>query len=302
MLTSFKGFLRKSKDAELSSRSSEKPLQIVSSTSKPPTGTDSGKEFKTMPTGSFPSDPAKRRAILILQKHDVEKCFYEQGAAKALLDDEVHILQLPARPESEISTALQNILDAGLARPRSMLVQSPYDSDTYEEASLAPQRYALAKHMLFSTFCMRLGAKEVSVDQIENQTRTGKVTLEVKGKRLGSSAELTVEQKEIAKIAVQMNLRYEFTGGPPDLGGAEQLLRRTGLWADSGMRSLLEMRSDGSNQLLTRKLVLSLSNDAKSNLKVVGRLKLPAFIKLSAELDRVVHEQYDFTVTEIVRF
>jgi len=255
-----------------------------------------------MPTGLFPSDPAKRRAILILQQHDVEKCFYEQGAAKALLDDEVHILQLPARPEGEISTALQNILDAGLARQGTMLVQSPYDPDTYEEASLAPQRYALAKHMLFSTFCMRLGAKEVIVDQVDLRTKTGKATLDVKGERLGSSAQLTVENEELEKFRAQMNLRDEFTGGPPDLGGAEQLLRRTGLWADSGMRSLLEMRSDGSNQLLTRKLVLSLSNDAKSNLKVVGRLKIPAFIKLSAEYDRVVHEKYDFTVTVIVRF
>ena len=40
-----------------------------------------------------------------------------------------------------------------------MLVQSPYDPDTYEDASLAPQRFALAKLMYFSMLCMHLGAE-----------------------------------------------------------------------------------------------------------------------------------------------
>ena len=53
---------------------------------------------------------------------------------------------------------------------------------------------------------------------------------------------------------------------------------------------------------MTRKLVLSLSSEAKSNLNVVGRLKVPAFVKLSAEYDRVVREQYDYTLTVLVRF
>jgi hypothetical protein len=68
------------------------------------------------------------------------------------------------------------------------------------------------------------------------------------------------------------------------------------------MRTLLEMRRDGSNELRTRKLVLSLSSEARSNLSVAGRAKVPAFIELSADYDRALREQYDYTLTVTVRF
>ena len=99
-----------------------------------------------------------------------------------------------------------------------------------------------------------------------------------------------------------MNLRDEFEGGPADVGAAERLLRRTGLLADPNMRTLIEMRRDGGNQLKARTLVLNLSSEAKSSLNVVGRIKVPAFVKLSAEYERVVKEQHDYTLTVTVRF
>jgi hypothetical protein len=260
------------------------------------------RDFQAMATGSFPSDPSSRKAVLVLQEHDIEKCAYEPGAAQALLDEEAYVLQFPLRTQGEIPVALQNIVDAGLARPGNMLVQSPYDIDSYEEAALAPQRFALAKHMYFSTLCMHLGAKEVVVEQIDLRTRSGKSTLDVKGERLGASAQVSVETEELEKFRAQMHLRDEFEGGPADVAAAERLLRRTGLLADPNMRTLVEMRRDGANQLKTRKLVLSLSSEAKSNLNVVGRLKVPAFVKLSAEYDRVVKEQQDYTLTVVVKF
>lgn len=259
-------------------------------------------ELRAMATGLFPLEPGERKVIIVLQQHDVEKCGYEPGAARALLDEEAYVLQVPVRAQHQSPAALQNILDAGLARPGSMLVQSPYDPDTYEEASLAPQRFALAKHMYFSMLCMHLGAKEVSVEQIDLRTSSGRSSLDVKAERPVGSAQITVESEELEKFRAQMHLRDEFSGGPPDLAVAERLLRRTGLWADPNMRTLLEMRRDGSNQLMTRKLVLSLSSEAKSNLNVVGRLNVPTFIKLSTEYGRVLREQCDYTITLLVRF
>jgi hypothetical protein len=255
-----------------------------------------------MATGSFPPDPSGRKAILVLQQHDIEKCAYEPGAAQTLLDEEAYVLPFPVRVPSDPPAALQNLLSSGLTRPGTVLVLSPYDPDSYEEASLAPQRFALAKHMYFSTLCMHLGAREVSVEQIDLRTRTGKTTLDVRGERLGGSAQLTVESEELEKFRAHMHLRDEFAGGPADLSAAERLLRSTGLWSDANMRTLFEMRRDGSNQLMSRKMALSLSSEAKSNLNVAGRLKIPAFVKLSAEYDRVLREQYDYTLTVQVRF
>jgi hypothetical protein len=109
---------------------------------------------------------------------------------------------------------------------------------------------------------------------------------------------VSVAEKKLS----QLQLKDEFAGALPNIPAAEAQLRRTGLAADPVMRSLLEMRRDGANQLLTRNRRLPLSSEAKSNLKVVGRLKLPAFFKLSAAYDRIVQEQEDYLLTVLVRF
>jgi hypothetical protein len=255
-----------------------------------------------MTTGLFPSDPGSRKVILVLHQHDVEKCLYEPGAAQLLLDDEAYVLQSPILPQTPIPAALQKILDAGLARPGSVLVQSPYDPDDYADLLLALQRYALAKQTYFSMFCMHLGAKEVTVEQIDLRTRSSTMTLRTQAGGLGRNAQLAIESEELAKFRNQMNLHDEFAGSPPDVTAAEGLLRRTGLWADPSMRTLLEMRRGGANPLATRKLVLSLSSEVKGYLSVVGRLTIPPFIKLSAEYGRVVREEYEYTSTVLVRF
>lgn len=257
-----------------------------------------------MAAGSFPSDPCNRKVILVLNQHDLEKCAYEVDAARALLDEEAYVLRFPVGIQDHPPAALQNLLDAGLARSGGMLVQSPYDADTYEDALLASQRFALAKHMYFSNLCMLLGAKEVSVDQVEVRMRSSETTVDAGGKRHGVGAQVTAEskEKEKEKFQAQMNLRDEFEGGPPDVTAAERLLRRTGLWSDPNMRSLLEMRRDGSNQLKARKLVLSLSSEAERNLNVVARLNVPTCLSISGEYKRVIHEQYDYLLTVLVRF
>ena len=257
---------------------------------------------ESVATGAFPTDPGNRKVILVLQQHDVEKCGYEPGGAQVLLNEEAFVLPFPLGMRGEPPVALRNILDAGIAHPGAMLVQSPFDVDTYEDAFLAPQRFALCKHMCFSMLCMHLGAKEVSVEQVDLRTRAGKVTIDAKGERLGGNAHLTIENEELEGLRAEMRLHDEFSGGPPDVVAAERLLRSSRLWSEPNMRTLLDMRRDGSNQLKTRRLVLNLSNEGRTNLNVVGRLSVPGFVKLSAKYDRVVREQCDYTLTVVVRF
>lgn len=255
-----------------------------------------------MITSVLPSDPSCRKAVLVLDQLDVERICYEPGAAGSLLDAEACILQFPVRQQGDVSKALRNIFDAGLDRPGSMLVQSPFDSDSYEEASLAPQRFAHAKHMFFSTLCMHLGAKEVKVEQIDLRTRLGKISVDAEGKRLGVGGEMSIDTSEVDRFLAQMNLHDEFDGGPPDLEAAEGLLRRTRLLADPNMRTLLEMRRAGSNKLLTRRLTFCLSNESKSNLNVAGRLKVPTFVVLRGDYRRAIEEQQVYTLTVEVKF
>lgn len=257
-----------------------------------------------MTTGSFPVDPSSRKAILILTTHDIEKCGYEPDAAQPLLDHEAYVLHFPllSQEKAKAPLALQNIDAAGLIRPGNMLVQSPYDVESYEEVALAPQRFALAKHMYFSTLCMHLGAKEVIVEQIDLRTLTGKTRLNVKGERPVAGAQLSVDTEKLEQFRAQLHLRDEFEGGAPNIELAERLLRKTGLFWDPNMRSLFEARRDGGNRMKTRELTLSLSSEARNNLNVVARLKVPSFVKLSADYDNVLKEHRDYTLTVVVRF
>lgn len=259
-------------------------------------------ESRRMATGSFPTDPSRRRVVLVLTQHDAERCAYEPEAGRILLDEETFVLQLPVRLEDNVAGALQNIIDARLARPGAMLVQSPFELDSYEDVVLATQRFALEKHLWFSNLCMYLGAKKVSVEQIDLRTRSGKSTLEIGAELVRGSGQATFEPGELEKFRARLNLRDEFAGGPPDLVAAEKLLRSKGLWSDATMRGFVELFRDGSNRLKSRRLTLSLSSEIKKNLNIVGRLKIPSFIELSAAYGCVVEEQCEYTITVSVGF
>lgn len=255
-----------------------------------------------MTTGSFPLDPHRRKVILVLSEHDLERCAYEPHAAQALLDEETYVLPFPPKTDESSPDPLQNIVAAGLARPGAVLVQSPYEPDSYVEVTLATQRFALEKHMYFSLLCNLLGAKEVKVEQVDLRTRNGKTSLNTEAGRKMIGADLAIESEELDRFRAALELHDQFAGGAPDLAAAEDLLRRTGLRSDISMSSLLDMRRNPNNSVISRKLTFSLSSEAKSNLHVVGRLKLPAFVTVSSDYTKVVKEDHEYTLTVVVRF
>lgn len=255
-----------------------------------------------MTTGSFPLDPYRRKVVLVLSEHDLERCAYEPHAAQALLDEETYVLPFPSRSDENSPAALQNIIGAGLARPGAMLVQSPYEPDCYVDAKSATQRFALEKHMHFSLLCSFLGAKEVTVEQVDLRTRNGKTSMDVQAGRKMVSADLAIQNEELDRFRAALQLHDEFAGGAPDLAAAEALLRRTGLRSDASMSSLLDMRRNPNNNLLSRKLTLSLSSEAKHNLHVVVRLNLPPFLEASSDYKKILKEDQEYTLTVVVRF
>jgi hypothetical protein len=182
-----------------------------------------------------------------------------------------------------------------------ILVQSPFDPDVYEEASVAPDRFALTKHMYFSLLCMHLGAKEISVEQVDLQSGAEKISRGAGADRPVVGAKISVASEALDKFRAHMSLHDTFSGGKPDIDAAEQLLRKTGLLSDSTMYSLLEMRRSTSNQMLSRKLVISLSSEAKTSLNIVGRLKSP-FVNFESDYEKITSKEYDYTVTVRVQF
>jgi len=254
-----------------------------------------------MTAGAFPIDGASRRAILILSEHDYEKCSYTMDAGKTLLDQETYVLEYPLPNVDERHTALRNIEDSGLLRPGVILVQSPYDANTYEDALEAPHRFALVKHMYFSQLCKHLGATEVEVKQISVVKGHTTHSLQVDGKHEEVGAGVSAERKDLSKLKSQMHLHDKFSGAPADLVTAEKFLREVRLWSDVTLRTLLEMRRDGANVMRERTLTLNLSSEAKSNIGIAARINVPS-VSLSADYRSETAQQQEYQLTVNVKF
>nr|WP_294503903.1 hypothetical protein [uncultured Rhodopila sp.] len=247
-----------------------------------------------MTTGAFPEDPSGRRAVVVLEQHDIENCS-RKGETQILTDAQTHVLIYPTT-EDNVGQALTNILGAGLNCPGTILIQSPFDLDEYVDAADASQQFALAKHTLLSNFCQLLGATRVSITQMEIITNGSVKTMKADGGRLVATAEGNLEVTANDKLCSQLSLVDEYEGGEPDVEAAEKLLRFSRLGGDPNMKSLLQARRAEGNPLTKRTLTVNLSTEANKNLKVVGRLQLPT-ATFGAEYASAVKQTKEYTLT-----
>lgn len=253
-----------------------------------------------MTEGTWPNEPNRRKTILVLTQKDIDALHYEEGGADLLLNEEVCILPSSLQKKNAV---VQGLIDSGLVRPGAVLIQSPFDKNRYEFSTQAVERFALDKHLHFSTLCMNLGASEVTVEQVEWKNREDKKIYSHQADlTMEGSGEIKIEGEELASFCDKLVLHDKFQGGLPDLQAAEEHLRRTGLSSDAEMRSLIDLRRNSNNLLASRELQLNLTSEVKRNYHVLAKLNLPAYISVEAGYDRHVREQTEFTLTIKVDF
>lgn len=252
-----------------------------------------------MPSDLFPENTASRRVVAVLEQHDVERCS-RTGDTQLLNNPQTHVLMYPISGRSD-SRALTNILDAGLHLPGTILVQSPFDLDEYADAAEAAERFALAKHMLFSNFCQLLGATRVTVTQMDVVTNDTVQTMKADGGRLMTKGKLGIKKAANDSLSSQLSLVDEYGGGAPDLEAAERLLRTHRLAGDSNMKSLLQARASTTNPIAKRTLTLNLSTEANKSLKVVTQLNLPS-ATFDAEYQSALKQTKEYALTLEVLF
>jgi hypothetical protein len=119
----------------------------------------------------IPKSANKRRVIAVLDQHEIDDLSLK-GDVQLLNDPQAYVLAYPVPDGND--PVLNNILDAGLDRPNTILVQSPFDPEKYVDAAEAIDQFALEKHTLLSNLCQLLGATKISVTQMERVTN-GKV-------------------------------------------------------------------------------------------------------------------------------
>jgi|APMI01.1.fsa_nt_gi hypothetical protein len=253
--------------------------------------------------GDFPEDSNRRKVVLVLSEYDISRSEYEPNAARGLNAEGTHVLSYPLDEAGSFSAPLQAIIDAGLASSGRLLIQNPYKRDRYSDALEAQEKFAIEKHIIFMRLCQMLGAKTVSVKQIDIASEFGKTSFGIEGgkpKVVGGG--ISAEKSNAEKLCSQMSLDSSFSGEDADIEEAERLLQRTGLYLDPIMEGLLDMRRYRANNLKSQDYEINLSQESSLNLKIAGKLNIPSYINFSAEYKNALSNKREFTLIYAVNF
>ena len=218
---------------------------------------------------------------------------------RQLLNKEVYVAEFPI---TEKEPLLQNLQKSGLLRPNTVLIQSPFNTDVYEDASVCVKRFAVSKHLFFSAFCKALGAKEVSVNQIELRNSRGLYKFDASGERLGTTAELSAEKEDVEKLRSELVLKDVFDGGAPNIELATEIINKHSLQNEPVMTSLLDAFTTTENPFKERMLSLSLTSEVNKCLTIVANLDIPAVIKIGANYRQTFETQTEYYLTLKVVF
>jgi len=268
-------------------------------------GTRIARKGSNVATGKIPLDHGARRVMLVLDENTINECLYdlEPDAKGFLFDPQSHVLQYPLTVDEPDSQALQNIIDADLLRPGAVLLQSPYDRNAYVDLSQATDQFAIEKLRHFSRLCQYLGARDVTVEQVEVSKDSSSEVYELHGKAPVAKLDVKFENKVGNSLARKFSINASFRGGKPNTEAAEKYLRGKQLWGDVVMRSLVEQCADEDNQILEQKVVISLSSESKRSLGVVAKLNLPAKgLGLTTSYLASAHSIEEYLLTLTVKF
>lgn len=187
-------------------------------------GTRIARKGSNVATGKIPLDHGARRVMLVLDENTINECLYdlEPEAKGFLFDPQSHILQYPLTVDEPDSQALQNIIDADLLRPGAVLLQSPYDRNAYVDLSQATDQFAIEKLRHFSRLCQYLGARDVTVEQVEVSKDSSSQVYELHGKAPVAKLDVKVENKVGNSLARKFSINASFRGGKPNTEAAEK--------------------------------------------------------------------------------
>lgn len=191
------------------------------------------------------------------------------------------IITLPAAP-SDV-TKLVEWMHPSEIRVGGILAKAGY-TDQFVSVDVFSDDHAVRKYGLWILLCTALGAKKVSVTNIENVSLESEdmttFSINAAGKATTVQAEASFQRDEAsgndeARKAI-MNIKVDALGGEPDLAEAKRILDQYGLHNDHMFRGIYDMRSVSSNRLTKHEFSLDLSSDVKRIFDSSMRAKIEA--------------------------
>ncbi|MCF6508710.1 hypothetical protein E9549_15040 [Blastococcus sp. MG754426] len=222
-----------------------------------------------------------RKLVMVLNRAGLDRCSYDDDGAELLRTPGLWLVSDSPTDEQLQDPLIAGLDHAGLLVAGNVLVQMPYDPDSYETADEAQQRAAERKHLIFTKLCQLLGARHVHLEVVETQSDKGEARVDLTGSARGVTGKGHVEKKTAEALAASMRLDDRYVGGATDIEAAEALLEKHRLTSEPQMRSLVDARAS-SNQLHSRKYTVDLSRESSRQLQAAAQLKVPKFLTVGA--------------------
>lgn len=252
----------------------------------------------------FPTDPQLRRAILVTTSDNKMRIEESTDDEKSRVFRNIEGILALAVPCELNTPVLKNLEDRSLLVPGSLLIQSPYDHDSYEELANAPIEFALTKLLCLSEVCRLLGARKISSLAVEAQTEQGDIIAHCEVGAQGVGVKADVGYSTLNKIARRVGLNDTFlsSGAPPNVDAAINYARSHKLNHDPQIRSLLDAQSSGPARIGTRKVEINLSREMSSSMKFSLGLDVPIYADIGLQISKIKSERYEYILRVEIEF
>jgi hypothetical protein len=204
------------------------------------------------------------------------------------------VIALPV-PEADLNQLVQ-LMNPSDILPGSILVKPDY-SDRFMSVEAFAEKHAERKYSLWVLLCLALGAKKVSVINVEEvrleseehsltAAQVGGTSPVMAGEAGFKSGQASLNDEARKSI---LNIKVDASGGEPDLDEAERILSKHGLHKDDMFQRMYDMRSLKTNSLTKKEFSLDLSTDVKRVFDTSLKAKIKAMSTLYggiAEFDK----------------
>lgn len=263
-----------------------------------------------MASSSLPQEPQKRRAILVVSDSNLRDLQYEAHRDKTAQDllyhNQVSLLNVDTLTSDSIESdsLIKELSKSGdLLNSGNLLVQSPYNSDEYVEASKAYYTFARKKWDVFTYFWGYLGAKEASVKL--NEIKITDTTM--KGSAKGNttfSGSAEAERRALEKIKKEMNLKKKYRDAQgkimPDK--AKDYIRKyQWMFRDQDFEGAIELCEEGI-LLEEQEFSMTITQESQTNLNLALSLNVPTSLALNVKFEQVKKEFFNFSIETKVTF
>lgn len=222
-----------------------------------------------------PDNPASRKVVAILKQNEIDEGYRNYKDGEFLLQENALILSYPLAPSSKDSPYHKSLCEMQLS-PGEIVVQSPFNLDSYEKLENSIYAFGLQKFLHIVTLANILGAKDVTIksksDSLNDRsfTANGKINL----KAVDGRGNWVEHQINRLKSSIEINSTSHPTRA--NLDKAEVYLNQHRLDGDPFCRALLTHRQ-GTGKKFSLKVEL-LSETTKSLAAALElRSKLPMY-------------------------